>query len=209
MPLDGSPLMGRGCSVGLRGLVRLPREPSAAGIIVFSAAVGVVSMESVTLWGLLFAAAAVSLHVLTFDAAFDAAKRRCARLVAAVASVNVLPYAAAFILGRSAVAAALLAYSPLFAGYTAAAVRGLLGTAMGYIADAALLSYTAVLASVLAGEPTTLTITAAGLMALYTASTAAYVESRLPMRSTSPLLPLALWLPALPLAAAVKPALHC
>ncbi|BES81004.1 hypothetical protein [Pyrodictium abyssi] len=190
----------------MRRLLRPPREPSALGIMAFSALVGLATAASPSPAGLALAVAAVLLHVFTFDAAFDAARLRRRGLLAALAALNASPYLLAVLLWRDWVlAAAVLAYAPVLAVYLVLSLRGALRTPPGYIAGAALLAYTAVLSAALAGEPTRLTLAGFALMMLYTASTAAYVETRLPTRRTSPLLPLAVWLPALPVAAATWP----
>ena len=191
----------------LRGLVKPPREPSALGIILYSGLLGVLTASDTTPLGAAMALLALGLHILTFDAGFDAAKTRNTRLLAAILALNSAPYLVVLAAYRDTeLAAAVAVYVPVMLLYLYLALRGLLRTPPGYIAGAALLTYTAVLTAALAGRITRETILAFTLMMLYTASTAAYIESRLPFRRTSPATGLAIWLPALA-TAATNPAL--
>ena len=192
----------------LRELFRPPREPSALGIMVFSALVGIATAEQLNAIGTILAIFALLLHVFTFDAAFTAAQLRRKSRLALITILNAVPYIAATVAWHDyTLIVALLAYTPVLAAYLALGLRGMLRTPPGYVAGAALLSYAAILSAALAGNPTRSTLLAFVLMMLYTASTAAYVESRLPIRKTSPLLPLVLWLPAPVLAAVEEPVL--
>lgn len=192
---SGKPMLG--------GLVKPPREPSALGILLYSGLLGVLTARDATPLGIAMALLALGLHILTFDAGFDAAKTRNTRLLSAILALNAAPYLVVLTAYRDTeLAAAVAVYVPVMLLYLSLALRGLLRTPLGYIAGAALLTYTAVLTAALAGRITRETLLAFLLMMLYTASTAAYIESRLPFRKTSPATGLAIWLPALAAAAA-------
>ena len=185
-----------------------PREPSAAGMIAFSWIIGVLSASRTMLEGLLLAVTAVLVHLLTFDAILDALRRSRIAALALYVTLNGVPYIVAVASWRDyTLLAALLVALPVLAAYAVLAKRGLLKTPAGYIAGASLLTYTSILAATTAGEPTRLTLLAFTVTMLYTASSTAYVESRLPIRDTSPLLPLGLWMPAIITAALLEPIL--
>ncbi len=179
----------------LAGAIRIPREPSVVGMLVVSAASGLVAARP-PLESLVLAVAVLALHMLTFDSAMALVRsgRHLASL--AIALVNGSPYIIAYMLGY-------MSAWPLGAAGLILALYFLIARARGwsspqaYIAGAAIPVLPALLLPALAtGAPGEKAVVLWLLLTLYSVSTAAYVESRLEFRRLDPRIPLATWIPS-------------
>ncbi len=181
-----------------------PSEPSVAGMLILSGVGGLVLARPQPTH-LALAAAALALHLFTFDPAFNAARARRLGPAAALAALNAAPYAAAAALWRTPL-------WPLALAAAMVAAQLLLHERLGarhplvYIYGASIPVLPALTLPALAGALNRDTVIYWGLLTAYAVATAAYVETRLPWRSLSPLAPLALWLPPAAAAAAAEPA---
>ncbi len=186
-------------------MLRPPREPSVAGIMV----IGVAASTALSRPGPAEVAAAagiLALHLLTFDPGFDAARRRDLRALLPVAALNAAPYAVAALLLEPA-AGPLAAAALLFLAASAAVLvlgpRSPLTYVLGSLVPALpALSIPSAL-GILTPEAAVFWL----LYAIYTTATAAYIESRMPHREFKPWAALAIWAPALPAGLAYDPLL--
>ncbi len=180
---------------GIR-LLRVPREPSAAGMIMVSGLAGLAIAWPPLSPLLALPLAALLLHFFTFDAAFDALRAGDKKVLALVLALNAAPYAAAALLeGPGPVAVALLAGLGVTGAHVYTARRLGMKNPYTYVTGAAVPVLPALAAPALAGVLDARVLVFWALLTLYSMVTAAYVESRLAFRSFEPRKPLALWLP--------------
>lgn len=179
----------------LAGIIRLPREPSVAGMLVVSAASGLIAARP-PLEGVVLAVAVLALHLLTFDSAMMLVRSGKHIAFLAIALVNGSPYIIAYALGS-------MSAWPLGVASLVLALYFLTAQAMGwnrpqaYIVGAAIPVLPALLLPALTtGTPGEKAIILWLLLTLYSVSTAAYVESRLEFRRFDPRIPLATWIPS-------------
>ena len=178
-------------------LLRVPREPSAAGMIVVSGLAGLVVALPVPSPILLLPLAAILLHFFTFDAAFDALRSRATRLLVSVVALNSAPYVVGAALYPSQVLPVIVIGLGIIGLHLYTARRLGLKSPATYITGALVPVLPALTSPALVGGLGTTTLVFWALLSIYSAATAAYVESKLAFRRYSREKPLVLWLPAL------------
>ena len=177
----------------------LPREPSVAGMIVFSGLGGLVLAGYRSTAGLAAAIAGILVHLFTFDKGFYAFRFKKYRVLALILALNLAPYFSSLVLYSSWIETlAVLSTGTSIIGFHLYLAKRLgAQNPYVYISGAAIPVLPALSAPLLAtGELAPRSLLFWAILTLYSATTAAYVETRLAFRKYSPKKTVALWLPS-------------
>ncbi len=174
-----------------RTAIRLPRERSVIGILLYAFVLALLTAWPPNALGLLLAATALVIHLLTFDVAFERAHRSTVGALP-ILLLNAVPYALGVILlGLYPLPELALAASIALAHLASTSVWGHRAIPT-ILTGTGLLSahYLLVVPLIAAGVPNGAHFVIWSLYALYNVSAALYVESRLAFRNVSPLVPI-------------------
>ena len=178
-------------------LLSVPREVSAASMLLISGIGGLILARPPLNWALL-GLLVLAIHFFTFDSAFYALRAGSTRLFLVSVTINTVPYIIVSVyirpsllaLGLLGVAALLLAVHLVIERISGP------GTEMEYIVGSSIPVLPAATIPSLIGLVNRGVIMYWLLLTIYAVATAAYVEAHLPWRNTSPWLASILFLPA-------------
>ncbi len=178
-------------------LLSVPREVSAASMLLISGIGGLILARPPLSWALL-GLLVLAIHFFTFDSAFYALRAGNVRLFFVSVAINVVPYIIVTVYIRpSLLALGLLGVAALLliAHLVVERLSGP-GTEMEYIVGSSIPVLPAATIPSLIGLVNHRVMIYWLLLTIYAVATAAYVEAHLPWRNTSPWLAFALFLPA-------------
>ncbi len=184
----------------MQRLLRFPREPSVAGIMVLGVSGALVLSSPSSIDRFVAAIILLVLHLLSFDAGFNAARSKNLSMLLKAGILNGVPYAVLAMVYPFILEALLGAIAILV---IATALLFILGPRhpIAYVVGSLVPALPALSVPAVLGVLTVDGIVFWILYSLYVASTSAYVESRLPYRSFNPWIGFMVWVPALALVA--------
>jgi len=178
-------------------LIGFPREISAAAMLLLSG-LGALALVARTPRDIVLGSLVLVVHLVTFDSAFYSIRSRDAGLFATTLLLNATPYIIALIITRISLGLVLVLGIALVILAIQIIIENTLGAGSEpeYVFGALVPVLPALTIPALLGLVNRNTILYWVLLSIYAVATAAYIESKLPWRNTSPRLAMLLLAPA-------------